>query len=98
MTTSVGRMSSHLTPFGIQQDGIYTEGRGADFTVDIVMESKGVIEGLGLESVEAKIPFKSLRYTAGKGKSWGFNVARTLIASTTRMTSGWPDDRNVSGF
>src|SRR5690606_4054205 len=29
-----------FNPLGIQQDGIYTEGRGADFSVDIVMESK----------------------------------------------------------
>ncbi|MGH7784533.1 MAG: carbohydrate binding family 9 domain-containing protein, partial [Candidatus Binatia bacterium] len=36
-----------FNPLGIQQDGIYTEGSGADFTVDIVMESKGVIEDWG---------------------------------------------------
>ncbi|MDQ3181423.1 MAG: carbohydrate binding family 9 domain-containing protein, partial [Acidobacteriota bacterium] len=64
-------------PLGIQQDGIYTEGQGADFSVDIVMESKGVIEDWGW-SVEAKIPFKSLRYAAGKGKLWGFNAARNI--------------------
>ncbi|MCC6329750.1 MAG: carbohydrate binding family 9 domain-containing protein, partial [Acidobacteria bacterium] len=51
-----------FNPLGIQQDGIYSEGQeqGADFSVDIVMESKGVIEDWGW-SVEAKIPFKSLR-------------------------------------
>ncbi|MEP6705794.1 MAG: carbohydrate binding family 9 domain-containing protein, partial [Acidobacteriota bacterium] len=54
-----------FNPFGIQQDGIFTEGNGADFSVDIVMESKGVIEDWGW-SVEVKIPFKSLRYSAGK--------------------------------
>jgi hypothetical protein len=32
----------------------------------------------GAGRVEAKIPFKSLRYTAGKGKMWGFNVARNI--------------------
>src|SRR5215217_8327385 len=36
-----------FNPFGIQQDGIYTEGRGADFSVDIVMESKAVTEDWG---------------------------------------------------
>ena len=49
-----------FNPLGVQQDGIYTEGRGADFSVDIVMESKGVIQDWGW-SVEIKIPFKSLR-------------------------------------
>ncbi len=53
-----------FNPLGIQQDGIFTEGKGADFSVDIVMESKGVIEEWGW-SVEVKIPFKSLRYSAG---------------------------------
>src|SRR6476620_9217526 len=44
-----------FNPLGIQQDGIYTEGQGADFTPDIIMESKGTIEDWGW-SVEAKIP------------------------------------------
>src|SRR5690242_18214253 len=66
-----------FNPLGIQQDGIFTEGQGPDFSVDIVMESKGVIEDWGW-SVEVKIPFKSLRYTAGKGKMWGFSVARNI--------------------
>ena len=30
-----------FNPLGIQQDGIFTEGQGTDFSVDIVMESKG---------------------------------------------------------
>ena len=59
-----------FNPLGVQQDGIYTEGNGADFSVDILMESKGVIEEWGW-SVEVKIPFKSLRYSAGQDKLWG---------------------------
>jgi hypothetical protein len=86
-----------FNPFGIQQDGIYTEGQGADFSVDIVMESKGVIEDWGW-SVEIKIPFKSLRYTAGKGKMWGFNVARNIDRFNDEFDQWLPDDRNISGF
>ncbi len=86
-----------FNPFGIQQDGIFTEGRGADFSVDIVMESKGVIEDWGW-AVEVKIPFKSLRYTAGKGKMWGFNVARNIDRLNDEFDQWLPDDRNVSGF
>lgn len=86
-----------FNPLGIQQDGIYTEGRGADFTVDIVMESKGVIEDWGW-SVEAKIPFKSLRYAAGKGKHWGFNAARNIQRFNGEFDQWLPDDRDVSGF
>ena len=86
-----------FNPFGIQQDGIYTEGRGADFSVDIVMESKGVIEDWGW-SVEVKIPFKSLRYAAGKGKHWGFNTARNIQRLNGEFDQWMPDDRDVSGF
>ena len=86
-----------FNPLGIQQDGIFTEGRGADFSVDIVMESKGVIEDWGW-SVEVKIPFKSLRYSAGKGKMWGFNAARNIDRFNDEFDQWLPDDRNVSGF
>lgn len=86
-----------FNPYGIQQDGIFTEGQGADFSVDIVMESKGVIEDWGW-SVEVKIPFKSIRYTAGKGKRWGFNVARNIDRFNDEFDQWMPDDRDVSGF
>jgi hypothetical protein len=85
-----------FNPFGIQQDGIHTEGNGSDFSVDIIMESKGVIEEWGW-TVEVKIPFKSLRYTAGKGKMWGFNVWRNIDRLNDEVDSWMPDDRNVSG-
>ncbi|HMQ05581.1 MAG TPA: DUF5916 domain-containing protein [Pyrinomonadaceae bacterium] len=86
-----------FNPLGIQQDGIHTEGQGADFSVDIVMESKGVIEDWGW-SVEVKIPFKSLRYSAGAGKMWGFNAARNIDRFNDEFNQWLPDDRNVSGF
>jgi hypothetical protein len=86
-----------FNPYGVQQDGIYTEGRGADFSVDIIMESKGVIEDWGW-AVEVKIPFKSLRYSAGKGKMWGFNAARNIDRFNDEFDQWLPDDRNISGF
>ena len=86
-----------FNPLGIQQDGIYTEGQGGDFSPDIVMESKGAIHDWGW-SVEVKIPFRSLRYTAGKGKQWGFNVARTIQRNNGEFDMWLPDDRDVSGF
>ncbi len=86
-----------FNPLGIQQDGIFTEGQGSDFSVDIVMESKGVIEDWGW-SVEVKIPFKSLRYTAGPGKKWGINFARNIDRLNDEFDTWMPDDRSVSGF
>jgi hypothetical protein len=32
-----------FSPLGIQADGTFTEGRGEDYSVDIVMDSKGVL-------------------------------------------------------
>lgn len=87
-----------FNPLGIQQDGIFTEGlqSGADYSIDIVMDSKGVIEDWGW-SVEVKIPFKSLRYVAGPGKYWGFNVARNIDRFNDEFNSWMPDDRSVAG-
>src|SRR3989440_10895224 len=73
-------------PLCIQQDGIMTEGEGTDFSVDIVMESKGMLTSDGW-TVEAAIPFKSLRYEAGKGKLWGFHVERNFFRFNDEMDS-----------
>ena len=84
-------------PLGIQADGILVEGENADFSVDIVMESKGMIHDWGW-SVEVKIPFKSLRYSAGKGKYWGFNATRSIKRFNDEFTAWMPQDRNIQGF
>src|SRR2546422_4846642 len=80
---------------GIQQDGIMTEGSGTDFSVDIVMESKGMLTSDGW-TVEVAIPFKSLRYEAGKGKLWGFHVIRNFFRFNDEMDSWLPIDRDIS--
>jgi hypothetical protein len=84
-----------FNPLGIQQDGIYTEGQGTDFSVDIVMESKGVITSDGY-TVEVAIPFKSLRYTAGKDKLWGIHVWRNIDRFNDEMDSWVPISRDKS--
>ena len=85
-----------FNPYGIQGDGIKTAGDfRSDFSVDIVMESKGAILPNGW-SVEVKIPFKSLRYEAGKGKFWGVDFWRR-IDRFNREIDGWmPMVRGVS--
>src|SRR5256712_8566856 len=80
---------------GIQQDGIMTEGSGTDFSVDIVMESKGVRTSDGW-TVEVAIPFKSLRYEAGKGKLWGFHVVRNFFRFNDELDSWLPISRDIS--
>jgi hypothetical protein len=85
-----------FNPLGIQQDGIFTEGQGTDFSVDIVMESKGVITSDGY-TVEVAIPFKSLRYEAGKDKLWGIHVWRNIDRFNDEMDSWVPISRDRSG-
>jgi hypothetical protein len=82
-------------PLGIQQDGIMTEGSGTDFSVDIVMESKGMLTSDGW-TVEVAIPFKSLRYEAGKGKLWGFHVVRNFFRFNDEIDSWLPISRDIS--
>ena len=82
-------------PLGVQQDGIMTEGSGTDFSVDIVMESKGMLTADGW-TVEVAIPFKSLRYEAGKGKLWGFNVWRNYFRFNDEIDSWLPQSREIA--
>ncbi|HYH85418.1 MAG TPA: DUF5916 domain-containing protein [Pyrinomonadaceae bacterium] len=85
-----------FNPLGIQQDGIFTEGMGVDFSVDIVMESKGTITSDGYV-VEVAIPFKSLRYEVGKGKKWGVHVWRNIDRMNDEFDSWMPMARDASG-
>ncbi|HLA94453.1 MAG TPA: carbohydrate binding family 9 domain-containing protein [Pyrinomonadaceae bacterium] len=85
-----------LNPYGIQTDGVTTEGRGEDQSVDIVMESKGQLTEDGY-IVEAAIPFKSLRYEAGKDKQWGIHLFRRVRSNNNELQSWMPNNRSISG-
>ena len=86
-----------FNPFGVQQDGIRTEGMGVDFSVDIVMESKGTLTDDGYV-VEVAIPFKSLRYEAGKDKQWGIQIFRIIQRLNGEQDSWMPISRDVNGL
>ena len=83
-----------FNPFGIQGDGILTEGRGEDFSVDILMDSKGIIHETGY-NVEISIPFKSLRFEAGKGKLWGAHFFRRIKRFENELDSWMPFSRSI---
>lgn len=83
-------------PLGIQADGVFSEGRGEDYSVDLVMESKGVLTEDGF-IVEAAIPFKSLRYEAGKDKNWGIHIFRRIKYNNNELVSWMRGDRSTSG-
>lgn len=83
-----------FNPLGIQGDGILTEGRGEDFSVDILMESKGLVHETGYD-VEIAIPFKSLRFEAGKGKLWGAHFFRRIKRFENELDSWMPFSRSI---
>ncbi|HYG83211.1 MAG TPA: DUF5916 domain-containing protein [Pyrinomonadaceae bacterium] len=86
--------AAFFSPLGIQADGTLTEGRGEDYSLDWVMESKGVINSEGWV-VEVAIPFKSLRYVAGKDKLWGAHFFRRIKRLNNELDSWMPFSRSI---
>lgn len=83
-----------FNPLGIQEDGIYTPSDINNLTWDGIIESKGVLTSDGY-TIEAKIPFKTLRFQINKEKSWGLHAFR-WIARKQERTSWQPISRNVA--
>jgi hypothetical protein len=98
-TFNDGRRAYELifNPFGVQADAIFTEGISEDFSVDIVHESKGVLLEDGY-TVEVAIPFKSLRYEAGKDKKWGLHLLRTIKRLNNEQSTWMPISRDDSSL
>lgn len=87
----------NFNPLGIQADGVWTDGQNEDFSPDIVMESKGMVTGDGW-TVEVAIPFKSLRYVAGKDKLWGAHFWRRIKRFNNELSMWMPLNRDVSSW
>ena len=98
-TFNDGRRAYELifNPLGVQADAIFTEGVSEDFSVDIVMESKGAVTSDGY-GVEVAIPFKSLRYEAGKDKKWGLHLLRTIKRLNNEQSTWMPISRDNSSL
>jgi outer membrane scaffolding protein for murein synthesis (MipA/OmpV family) len=60
------------------------------------MDSKGALTEDGY-TVEAAIPFKSLRYEAGKNKQWGIHIYRRVKYNNNELDSWMRNNRSVSG-
>jgi Domain of unknown function (DUF5916)/Carbohydrate family 9 binding domain-like len=87
----------YFNPLGVQQDGIFTEGAVEDYSFDVVMQSKGSLTGDGYV-VEVAIPFKSLRYKAGRGRAWGIHLFRSIKRLNDEIDSWMPISRDKSDF
>jgi hypothetical protein len=86
-----------FNPLGVQQDGILTEGKGEDYSVDVVFDSKGALTSDGYV-VEVAIPFKSLRYESGKNSVWGIHAFRRIKRYNNELDSWMPISRDNSGL
>jgi hypothetical protein len=86
-----------FNPLGVQADGIWTEGQGEDFSLDLVMDSKGIITEDGY-TIEVAIPFKSLRYVAGKDKQWGIHFWRRTKRFNNSLDMWIPMDRDKNSW
>jgi len=86
-----------FNPLGIQADGVWTDGQDEDFNPDIVMESKGMVTSDGW-TVEVAIPFKSLRYVAGKDKLWGAHFWRRIKRINNELDMWMPLNRDISSW
>ncbi len=87
-----------FNPYGIQADGIYTEGKlDPDLTVDLVIDSKGTVDADGY-TVEAAIPFASLRYRSGESPTWGLHVQRFIRRDRNEQISWMPLSRDRSSL
>jgi hypothetical protein len=82
-----------FNPLGVQADGILSDTGNEDYSLDIVMESKGVLHDDGY-TVEIAIPFKSLRYEAGKDKMWGALFFRRIKRFNNELSSWMPLTRD----
>src|ERR1041384_3232987 len=85
-----------FNPLGIQADGTWTD-NGEDFNPDYVFDSKGVVTGDGW-TVEIAIPFKSLRYVAGKDKLWGVHFWRRIKRFNNELDMWMPISRDNSSW
>jgi hypothetical protein len=61
-----------VNPLGIQQDGVFVEGREPDWSVDLDLRSAGCTDERGY-TVEIAVPLQSLRWQAG---AWGLQIVR----------------------
>src|SRR5258705_5628685 len=86
-----------FNPLGVQADGIWTEGQGEDFSLDLVVESKGMVTTDGY-TIEVAIPFKSLRYVAGKDKLWGVHFWRRTKSLNNTLDMWIPLDRDKGSW
>lgn len=85
-----------FNPLGVQADGIWTNGN-EDFSLDVVLESKGMLTTDGY-TIEVAIPFKSIRYNSGKDTLWGVHFWRRIKRFNNELDMWMPISRDNSSW
>ncbi len=67
----------YMNPLGIQQDGVWVEGKNPDYSYDMVWNSKAKLTGRGYVAW-FEIPFKNLRFPARPQQTWGLFFERDI--------------------
>jgi len=92
--------------YGIQQDGLFTENQGPDYSWDTVWHTETKITGRGYIAL-IEIPFKSLRFKPQASNEWGVILARVIPRNSERSyypavsgkLQGWlSQEATVTGF
>ena len=73
----------YANPYGIQQDGLFSETDGPDNSFDTVWHTMTKITGQGY-ILEFEIPFKSLRFQPAPTHTFGIILARVLPRNNER--------------
>ena len=76
-----------VNPYGVQMDGITTDGQGDDFSFETLWYTEGKITEDGYIVLET-IPFRSLRFPDAPMQRWGIALAR-FIQRNNEMAC-WP--------
>ena len=93
-------------PYGIQQDGLYTENGGWDTSFDTVWRTQAKVNRQGY-MVLFEIPFKSLRFQPSEAHTWGILLSRVIPRNSERSyypenssrSQGWlVHEGDISGF
>jgi hypothetical protein len=96
----------YTNAYGIQQDGLFTENQGPDYSWDTVWRTETKITGRGYMAL-IEIPFKSLRFKQEATNEWGVILARVIPRNNERSyypavsgkLQGWlSQEGTASGF
>lgn len=77
---------------GVQQDILYTESFGEDFSFNAIWDSKVLITDYGWV-VEMKIPYAALRFSSEEKQTWGLNFYREIQRDRQQYTWNLIDNK-----